>query len=523
MSDRAGASALGRAPTWGSLSFEVGTFSIGQVLGDRYRIEAPLARGGMGAVYRATDVRIGRPVALKVLLPDFAADVLEVARFQREATAIASLHHPGIVQVLDLGRDGAAPYLVMELVAGQTLSAVLSKEGKLEAWRAADVIEQALFAISAAHSAGIVHRDLKPGNVMVVPTGGREAVKVLDFGIAQLKTGVAYTRLTQTGVILGTPAFMAPEQARGEPCDARTDVYAMGVVLWCLLTGKKAFAGRDMADVIAQVLDEVPTRADRVDPSVPPALAAVCDRALQKRPSDRFASAADFASALAGERTRTSIPVWAPAPATAAPFATSTRVEAPRSQATAVTRPLPPGERAFAPSDVPSTAASPYVPSTAASRAPVAETAAPPPTYAQSLAPPTAYAPSLAPPSAYASSLAPPVQRPGPSTRTLVLGGIALVAATALLTCVGSAYAFHLWTTSMSAPRIGNGYGFPPPGPRDSPCERAIRCCELLAGSSSGCIQLRTYETMGSDGESACEQMLTLYLQSAAAQGLVCD
>ncbi len=282
---------------------------VGQLVGGRYRLEAPIARGGMGVVYRAVDERLARGVALKVMHAELAGEQTEVTRFTREAAAMASLHHLGLVQVLDAGEDGGVPYLVMELVHGRTLAQVLDAGGKLDPMRAADITEQALFAISVAHGAGIVHRDLKPGNLMVVDAGGRELVKVLDFGIAQLKTGTAYTRLTQTGAIVGTPTFMAPEQVRGEVCDARTDVYAMGVVLWCCLTGRRPFVGTDIADTILKVMNEPAIRADRLEAGVPPALATTIEIAMSKRREDRFASASAFASALADLRSASARPL----------------------------------------------------------------------------------------------------------------------------------------------------------------------------------------------------------------------
>jgi serine/threonine-protein kinase len=281
------------------------SFARGHRLGSRYRIEEALARGGMGAVYRAVDERRGRDVAIKVMHKELAEGTVEVARFEREALAAASLHHPGIVQVLGVGKepDGTS-YLVMELVRGETLAALLTREGKVAPARAADIVEQALFALSVAHGAGVIHRDLKPGNVMLTSIDGRETVKVLDFGVAQLKAGASYTRLTKTGVLVGTPAFMAPEQARGEPSDARTDVYAMGVLLWSLCTGRAPFMAPDLADILLKVLNDKAPRADAVEPTVPAALASIIEMAMQKRPEDRFASASAFASALVDLRTR---------------------------------------------------------------------------------------------------------------------------------------------------------------------------------------------------------------------------
>lgn len=286
------------------------TLAPGTRIANRYRITGLIAHGGMGAVHEAVDERLGRDVALKTLRSEHAADGTEVMRFEREAQMSARLSHPGIAQVLDFGRTSAGLlYLVMERIRGETLASLLTREKRLLPLRAADIVEQALSALASAHAEGILHRDLKPGNVMVVPTGNeREVVKVLDFGIAHQMDGAAFTRLTRTGLILGTPAFMAPEQARGEPLDARVDVYAMGVLLWCLLTGQKPFVGESMADTIDAVLHVVPQRADRVVPGIPHALAAVAEVAMQKNPSQRFVDANAMAHALASARVRSSFP-----------------------------------------------------------------------------------------------------------------------------------------------------------------------------------------------------------------------
>jgi serine/threonine protein kinase len=276
----------------------------GDRIADRYRVEDVIARGGMGAVYRATDERLERSVAVKVLLTELGDDRVSIARFEREARATAQLSHPSIVSVLDFGTtpEGVS-YLVMEHVVGTTLSEILDR-GRLAPGRAADIVEQACGALAVAHAAGIVHRDLKPGNLMIVPIGegGRELVKVLDFGIAQLKSGTAYTRLTQTGVVVGTPSYMSPEQARGEPCDARTDVYAIGMVLWCCLTGTRPFKKDHVAGLVQAVQAEVPPRADQIVPDVPPMLAAIAAQALEKLPEARFASVSELASRLVAAR-----------------------------------------------------------------------------------------------------------------------------------------------------------------------------------------------------------------------------
>ncbi|MBN8611022.1 MAG: serine/threonine protein kinase, partial [Deltaproteobacteria bacterium] len=276
------------------------TLEPGTLLAGRYCIKAVIAVGGMGAVYEALDERFGRPVAVKVVLRELAKDPRLVARFEREAGALARLSHPSFVHVHDFGAtDDGVSYLVMERVTGTNLGDLLAKEGPLAPERAADLVEQALGALEVAHEAGIVHRDLKPANLMVIASGAsRELVKVLDFGVAQLRTGEAYSRLTRTGSIVGTPSFMSPEQARGEEIDARSDLYAMGVVLYCLLTGKRPFEGTDLADILHKVRNEPAPSADVRRPGVPPALARIVDRAMEKNASRRYASAREMAQAL---------------------------------------------------------------------------------------------------------------------------------------------------------------------------------------------------------------------------------
>ena len=282
----------------------------GSLVAGRYRITGLIARGGMGAVYAAVDERLSRDIALKTLRPELVEDPTLVARFEREAQTAARLAHPCIAQVLDFGTTSEGLlYLVMERVRGETLAALLKREGRLAPRRAADIVEQTLGALASAHAEGVVHRDLKPGNIMIVPSGeSRETVKLLDFGIAHLMDGAAYTRLTQTGVILGTPTYMSPEQALGGRIDARTDVYAMGVILWCLLTGQKPFSGSSMADVVEAILNTLPPLADALVPAVPNELARVADFAMQKDRERRFMDANAMGRALVAYRTRETSP-----------------------------------------------------------------------------------------------------------------------------------------------------------------------------------------------------------------------
>lgn len=278
--------------------------AAGSLIAERYRVAGVIARGGMGAVHAATDERLQRPVAIKTLRLELVEDAALVRRFEREAQTAARLGHPGIAQVLDFGRTPSGMlYLVMERVQGETLSSLVKREGKLAPHRAADIVEQALGALASAHATGVVHRDLKPANLMVTPTGeSRELVKVLDFGIAHLMDSVAYTRLTQAGAVLGTPTYMAPEQAEGKSIDVRTDVYAMGLILWHLLTGQKPYGDLSMASLAEALLHTVPPRADSLVTAVPSELASIAEMAMQKDPSRRFADANAMGRALASMR-----------------------------------------------------------------------------------------------------------------------------------------------------------------------------------------------------------------------------
>ncbi|MBX7196908.1 MAG: serine/threonine protein kinase, partial [Sandaracinaceae bacterium] len=280
-----------------SLPASIGT---GTLLGDRYRLGAVIARGGMGAVYEGVDERLGRPVAVKVLRAELSSEEEAAKRFEREALLVARLAHPNVAQVLDFGRSAEGAYLVMERVPGTTLSKVLEKEKRVSSQRAAEIGRQALEALASAHAAGVVHRDIKPGNVMVFSSGasGGEIVKLLDFGIARMMETQAYTRLTGTGAIVGTPAYMAPEQARGESVDARTDIYGMGVLLYCLVSGKKPFTGDVVAMLEGVLYGEAPSLHTLV-PDALPGLVAIVERAMRKDPARRFQSASEMAQALA--------------------------------------------------------------------------------------------------------------------------------------------------------------------------------------------------------------------------------
>jgi hypothetical protein len=270
-----------------------------------FEIVAPLGAGNMGEVYRARDLRLDRSVAVKVLLPALAADAGAVARFATEARAVAALSHPNIVALYDVGQDGSNAYVVTELLEGDTLRDRLGS-GPLPVRKAVDYARQIADAIAAAHQRGIVHRDLKPENVFVTP-GGR--VKVLDFGIAQMTTSAApvvpadAVTIASTpdaagqGGVFGSVGYIAPEQVRGAAVDHRADIFALGCMLYEMLTGRRPFSGATAADSVAALLNsEAPPLGDAS--AAWPQLERIVRRCLEKSPDERFQSARDLAFAL---------------------------------------------------------------------------------------------------------------------------------------------------------------------------------------------------------------------------------
>jgi eukaryotic-like serine/threonine-protein kinase len=264
-----------------------------------YEILSVLGSGGMGEVYRARDPRLGRDVAIKVFLAGFSADADRVRRFEREARAAAALNHPNILAVYDIGTHGGSPYIVSELLDGDTLREQIAK-GALPVRKAVDYASQLTRGLAAAHAKGIVHRDLKPENVFVT----RDCrVKILDFGLAKTASATAVgsdvTRTPQTleGTVLGTVGYMAPEQLRGEPTDGRTDIFAVGVILHELITSQRPFHRASAADSMTAVLREEPPDL-ALQPGTPATLARIVRRCLEKDPIDRFQTARDLGFAL---------------------------------------------------------------------------------------------------------------------------------------------------------------------------------------------------------------------------------
>lgn len=253
----------------------------------------------MGEVWRALDERLRRPVAIKVLRSDVTHDPTCADRFRREALATARVTHPNLVAVFDMDLDHDPPFIAMEFLDGPTVARELKKGPFTEA-RALAVAEQALRALAALHAVGIVHRDIKPGNIMLVSAGGVETTKVVDLGIAQLKTGTVYQRLTSTGAIVGTPAYMAPEMLEGASAVPASDVWAVGLVLFALLTGRKPFADADLAELVQSVLVPAPAPDVRVfAPAISSQTAVFVGALLEKSPLRRPASAAEALQLMA--------------------------------------------------------------------------------------------------------------------------------------------------------------------------------------------------------------------------------
>ncbi len=272
----------------------------GDVLDGRYAIEERVAVGGMAAVYRAVDRTTHDPVAIKMLLGTLTRDGDAIARLTREAELARQFDHPNICPILDLGGTGPATYLVMPFLEGETLAAREERIGRFEIEEAIAVLVQLTAGLQHAHDLGILHRDLKPENVVLVPEpdGGERAV-VMDFGLAKAnETSGPLARITSTGIVLGTPEFMSPEQIRGLPLDARSDIYALGVLAFEMLTGELPFAGDTAQDLMMNHLTGFPRRLTDLRPELPVALESVLLRSLATSPRNRFPDMRTFGLAL---------------------------------------------------------------------------------------------------------------------------------------------------------------------------------------------------------------------------------
>jgi serine/threonine protein kinase len=278
-------------------------------VGGRYRIDALLGRGGMAEVYDGVDLRLQRPVAIKLLREDLAVQPQLRARFEREGRAAARLNHPAVVAIYDTGEEDGIPFLVMERLSGGTLADRMAR-GPLDQDWLRRVVVQILSALGAAHAAGVLHRDIKPGNVLLDADG---TAKVADFGIAAIAdpstsradpASDSGELMTAAGQVLGTPAYLAPERLEGAPATVQTDLYSVGVLLYEGLTGRQPFAGPTPLATAVAALSEPSVPIRRLRPDADPRLAGAAERAMSRRPDQRFGSAAEMSAALFGPATR---------------------------------------------------------------------------------------------------------------------------------------------------------------------------------------------------------------------------
>ena len=305
---------------------------IGRTLA-HYRITAAIGAGGMGEVYRATDTKLGRDVALKVLPPAMAASADRLERFRREAKALAALDHPGIVTVFSVEEAEGVHFLTMQLIEGQALDSAIP-EGGLPVDRILDIASALADALAAAHDKGIVHRDLKPANVMITSDG---RVKVLDFGLAKelreadpMDVTLTSSPHTEVGVVMGTPAYMSPEQVVGGAIDHRTDLFSLGVLLYEMVTGRRPFQGRSSAETTSAILRDTPAAVTEVRADVPGDLARIIRRCLEKDPRHRIQTARDVSNELrdlARQKTESAPPAALAPRAAAAPDSGAARTD----------------------------------------------------------------------------------------------------------------------------------------------------------------------------------------------------
>ena len=303
-----------------------------RLIADRYELESRLGVGGMSTVHLALDRRLERQVAVKLLAEHLAEDEAFVSRFRREALAAAKLVHPNIVQVFDFGLDDAShrQYIVMEYVPGQSCAEILRDQGRLKVDEAVEIVGQSCRGLDHAHRNGVVHRDVKPGNLLRTPDG---LVKLADFGIAK---AAEQTGITQAGSVLGTAAYLAPEQARGDPAGPASDIYALGVVTFQMLAGRLPYEATSLTELINKQLNEAPPSLDEVNPAVPSALAHAVARSLSLEPADRYAGALAMGEALRSGQGGVELPM-----ARLATDATGATAFLDRDDATEATRALP--------------------------------------------------------------------------------------------------------------------------------------------------------------------------------------
>ena len=313
---------------------------VGAVLDGRYRVELMIATGGMSAVYRGLDLRLDRPVALKIMESRYAGDHQFLTRFQREARAVARLKDPGLVAVYDQGIDGQHPFLVMELIEGGTLRELLRERGPMPPHAVAAVLRPVLGGLAVAHRAGLVHRDIKPENVLISDDGD---VKIADFGLVR---AVAEAKITSTSVILGTAAYLSPEQVSTGDAGPRSDVYSVGILAYELLTGVTPFTGDSALAIAYQRMDNDVSPPSRMIAGVPAQFDELVARATAREPADRYADAQDMAGELDAIVDELGLPPFrVPAPRNSAQHLSAalhhSQTQA-HEQATTTARPQPP-------------------------------------------------------------------------------------------------------------------------------------------------------------------------------------
>jgi beta-lactam-binding protein with PASTA domain/predicted Ser/Thr protein kinase len=304
------------------------------LLGGRYLVESELGRGGMATVFKGTDTVLGRPVAVKVLSPQYSSDANFVTRFRREAQAAARLNHPNLVSVYDTGTDEGIHFIVMEYIEAKTLADYLAGGGRIMPERSIEIAEAVCDALSTAHDHGIIHRDIKPANIMITPKGD---VKVTDFGIARVISGA--DTLAQTAAVLGTASYLSPEQAQSQPVDGRSDIYSLGVVLYEMVTGRPPFSGDSPVMVASKHVLEQPTPPSKLNSDVSRELEAVIMKAMSKNPDNRYQDADEMRVDL--ERARLGQAVQA---TPVLPESARTQRIAPAGSPTAVLPPVTPGD-----------------------------------------------------------------------------------------------------------------------------------------------------------------------------------